>query len=96
MAFFDEVEIIGGIIPKLDWISIFLWGDYLFQSNQKSKRQTMRKSNSSSIRMILFAKAQIMGGIAINLIAFGLFLGAIGSFAATRKMAEMFGWKDKN
>jgi len=27
--------------------------------------------------MILFAKAQIIGGIVPNLIAFGLFLGAI-------------------
>ena len=46
--------------------------------------------------MILFAKAQTMGGITTNMIAFGLFLGAIGSFAVTRKMAEMFGWKNKN
>tara|TARA_B100001175_G_C19220530_1_gene500341 strand:- start:118 stop:258 length:141 start_codon:yes stop_codon:yes gene_type:complete len=46
--------------------------------------------------MILLAKAQIIGGIVPNLIAFGLFLGAIGYFAATGKMAEMFGWKRKN
>ena len=41
--------------------------------------------------MILLAKAQIIGGIVPNLIGFGLFLGAIGYFAAIRKMAEMFG-----
>ena len=41
--------------------------------------------------MILLAKAQIIGGIVPNLIAFGLFLGAIGCFALTGKMAEMFG-----
>ena len=41
--------------------------------------------------MILFAKAEIIGGILPNLIAFGLFLGAIGYFALTGKMAEMFG-----
>ena len=46
--------------------------------------------------MILFAKAQIIGGIVLNLIAFGLFLGAIGYFALSGKMAEMFGWKNKN
>ena len=45
--------------------------------------------------MILFAKTQIIGGIVPNLIAFILFLGAIGYFALTGKMAEMFGWKDK-
>ena len=54
-----------------------------------------RKSTSSSIKMILFAKAQIIGGIVPNLIAFGLFLGAIGYFASTGKMAEMLGWKNK-
>ncbi len=45
--------------------------------------------------MILLAKAQIIGGIVPNLIAFGLFLGAIGYFALIGKMAEMFGWKNK-
>ena len=45
--------------------------------------------------MILFSKAQIIGGIVPNLIAFVLFLGAIGYFATTGKMAEMFGWKNK-
>ena len=45
--------------------------------------------------MILFANAQIIGGIVPNLIAFGLFLGAIGYFSLTGKMAEMFGWKNK-
>jgi len=46
--------------------------------------------------MILFAKAQIIGGIIPNKIAYGLFLGAIGNFALTGKKAEMFGWKNKN
>ncbi|WP_413678087.1 hypothetical protein [Prochlorococcus sp. MIT 0916] len=46
--------------------------------------------------MILFAKAQMIGGVVPNLIAFGLFLGAIGYFVLTGKMAEMFGWKNKN
>ena len=41
--------------------------------------------------MILFAKAQIIAGIVPSLLAFGLFLGAIGYFALTGKMAEMFG-----
>ena len=45
--------------------------------------------------MILFANAQIIGGIVPNLIAFSLFLGAIGYFALTGKMDEMFGWKNK-
>jgi len=44
--------------------------------------------------MIFFAKAQIIGGVVPNLIAFGLFLGAIGYFALTGRMAEMFDWKD--
>ena len=41
-------------------------------------------------------EAQIIGGIVPNLIAFVLFLRAIGYFAFTGKMAEMLGWKDKN
>ena len=41
--------------------------------------------------MILFAKSEIIGGIVPNLIAFSLFLGAIGYFTLTEKMAEMFG-----
>ena len=41
--------------------------------------------------MILFAKSEIIGGIVPNLIAFGLFLGAIGYFTLTEKMAEIFG-----
>ena len=48
------------------------------------------------ITFLTFGEAQIIGGIVPNLIAFGLFLGAIGYFALTGKMAEMFGWKDKN
>ena len=46
--------------------------------------------------MIFFAKAQIIGGIVPNLIAFGLFLGAIGYFALTGKITEMFDWRNKN
>tara|TARA_Y100001968_G_scaffold178864_1_gene163675 strand:- start:1163 stop:1303 length:141 start_codon:yes stop_codon:yes gene_type:complete len=46
--------------------------------------------------MILYSKAQIIGGIVPNLIAFELFLGAIGYFALTGKMSEMFGGKNKN
>ena len=45
--------------------------------------------------MMLFAKAQIIGGIVPNLIAFVLFLGAIGCFGSTGKMSEMLGWKKK-
>ena len=41
------------------------------------------------ITCLTFGEAQIIGGIVPNLIAFGLFLGAIGYFAATRKMAEI-------
>jgi len=47
------------------------------------------------ITFLTFGEAQIIGGIVPNLIAFGLFVGAIGYFAATGKMAEMFGWKNK-
>ena len=42
-----------------------------------------------------FGEAQIIGGIIPNLIAFGFFLGAIGYFASTGKMAEMFDWGKK-
>ena len=48
------------------------------------------------ITSLIFGEAQIIGGLVPNLIAFGLFLGAIGYFALTGKMAEMFGWKNKN
>ena len=45
------------------------------------------------ITFLGFGEAQIIGGIVPNLIAFGLFIGAIGYFALTGKMAEMFGLK---
>ena len=45
------------------------------------------------ITFLTFGEAQIICDIYTNLIAFGLFLGAIGYFALTGKMAEMFGWK---
>ena len=48
------------------------------------------------ITFLTFGEAQIIGGIVPNLIAFGLFLGAIGNFASKGKMAEMFGRKSKN
>ena len=48
------------------------------------------------IMFLTFGEAQIIGDIVPNLIAFGLFLGAIGYFATTGKMAEMLGWKRRN
>ena len=47
------------------------------------------------ITLLTFGEAQTIGGLVPNLIAFGLFLGAIGYFALTGKMAEMFRWKKK-
>ena len=47
------------------------------------------------ITFLTFGEAQIIGGVVPNLIVFGSFLGAIGYFASTGKMAEMFGWKKK-
>jgi len=47
------------------------------------------------ITFLSFEEAQIIGGIVPNVIAFVLFLRAIGYFALTGKMAEMFGWKNK-
>tara|TARA_B100000965_G_scaffold399925_1_gene420877 strand:- start:412 stop:597 length:186 start_codon:yes stop_codon:yes gene_type:complete len=47
------------------------------------------------ITFFTFGVSQIIGGIIPNLIAFGFFLGAIGYFSLTGKMAEMFSWKDK-
>ena len=47
------------------------------------------------ITFLTLGEAKIIGGIVPNLIAFGLFLGAIGYFASTGKMSEMFGWKMK-
>ena len=47
------------------------------------------------IAFMTFGEAQIIGGIVPNLIAFSLFLGAIGYFASTGKMTEMFGWNRK-
>tara|TARA_Y100001968_G_C19181766_1_gene630780 strand:- start:265 stop:450 length:186 start_codon:yes stop_codon:yes gene_type:complete len=47
------------------------------------------------ITFLTFGEANLIGGLAPNLIAFGLFLGAIGYFALTGKMAEMFRWKKK-
>ena len=48
-----------------------------------------------TITFLTFGEAQNIVRIVPNLIAFGLFLGAIGYFASTGKMAEMFGWKNK-
>ena len=45
------------------------------------------------ITFLSVGEAQIIGGIVPNLIAFGLFVGVIGYFALTGKMAEMFGLK---
>ena len=47
------------------------------------------------ITFLTFGEAQIVGSIFPNMIAFCSFLGAIGYFACTGKMAEMFGWKKK-
>ena len=46
------------------------------------------------ITFLNFGEAQIIAGIVQNLIAFCLFLKAIGYFASTGKMAEMFGCKN--
>ncbi|AIQ97522.1 hypothetical protein [Prochlorococcus sp. MIT 0801] len=43
------------------------------------------------IMFLTFGETQIIGDIIPNLIALNLFLGAIGYFALTGKMAEMFG-----
>ncbi len=45
------------------------------------------------ITFLGFGEARIIGGIAPNLIAFCVFIGAIGYFAFTGKMAEMLGMK---
>ena len=45
------------------------------------------------ITFLSFGEAQITGGIVPNVIAFLLFVGAIGYFAFTGKMAEMLGLK---
>ena len=47
------------------------------------------------ITFLTLGEAQIIGGIVPNLIEFGLFLRAIGYFASTGKMAEMFRWERK-
>ena len=48
------------------------------------------------ITFLTLGDAQIIGGIVPNLIAFVLFLGAIGYFILTEKMAEMLGLKKRN
>ena len=45
------------------------------------------------ITFLTFGEAQIIGVIVINLIASAFFLGAIGYFASTGILAEIFGWK---
>ena len=47
------------------------------------------------VTFLTFGETQVIGGLVPNLIAFGLFLGAIGYFALTGRMAEMFRWKKK-
>ena len=44
------------------------------------------------IMLLTFGEAQIIVGIFPKVIAFGLFLGAIGYIASTGKMVEMLGW----
>ena len=46
------------------------------------------------ITFLTFGEAHIIGGIVPNLIAFGLFVGAIGYFVLTGKMDDMFAWKN--
>ena len=48
------------------------------------------------IMFLTFGEAQIIDNIVPKLIALGLVLGAFGNFALTGKMAEIFGWKNKN
>ena len=48
------------------------------------------------IMFLTFGEAQIIEDIIPNLIAFVLFLGAIGYFASMGKMAEMFDWESRN
>ncbi len=43
-----------------------------------------------SITFLGFGEAQIIGGIISNLVALALFCGAIGYFALTGKMFEIF------
>ena len=38
MEFFDEFEIIGGIIPNLIGLAIFLWGDYFFSIKPEKQK----------------------------------------------------------
>ena len=45
------------------------------------------------ITFLSFGEAQIIEGIVPNAIAFLLFIGAIGYFTFTGKMAEIFGLK---
>ena len=47
------------------------------------------------ITFLGFGEAQIIGGIVPNLIAFILFIGAIGYLAFSGKMAEILGWEKK-
>ena len=47
------------------------------------------------ITFLTLGEAQIIGGIVPNLIALFLFLGSIGYFALTGKMAEKFDWRNK-
>jgi len=45
------------------------------------------------VTFLSLGEAQIIGGGLPNLIAFGLFVGAIGYFSLTGKMANMLGLK---
>ena len=47
------------------------------------------------ITFLGFGEAQMVGGIAPNLIAFILFIGAIGYLAFSGKMAEVLCWEKK-
>ena len=48
------------------------------------------------ITLLSFGEAQIIGCIVSNLIAFGLFIGAIGYFALTGRMANIYSSNKKN
>ena len=48
------------------------------------------------ITFLTFGEAQIIGGMIPNLIAFGLFLGAIGYFASTGKIVRCLAGKTRN
>ena len=59
MEFFDEFEILGGIIPNMIGLAFFC-GVIIYFYQTRNQKSDEKKNHLLLIQMILFTKAQIL------------------------------------